>query len=168
MDNDVVKRTAYDKLVTKSNAIIPSTSELVTKTQYHSDKQGLEKKIESVDKKIPNTSWLVKKTDYNAKLQRLNKNKIPRFTGLVTTATLNTKATEIGNKIPHINNLPTKATVNTKARNLKKKIPVTSTLVRETCYNNKITKNEDKIHSVSDFDTKLKSINTKVNKTSTY
>ena len=38
----------YDELVTKVNAIdtkIPSTNGLVTKKQYDSDKQGLEKKI---------------------------------------------------------------------------------------------------------------------------
>ena len=44
VDNDVVKKTVYYKLVTKVNAIdakIPSTSWLVTKTQYDSDKQDL-------------------------------------------------------------------------------------------------------------------------------
>ena len=40
MDNDVVKSTVYDKLVTKSNAIdarISSAIGLVTKTQYDLD-----------------------------------------------------------------------------------------------------------------------------------
>ena len=44
MDNDVVKKTVNDHLVTKVNAIdteIPSTSELVTKTEYDSDRLGL-------------------------------------------------------------------------------------------------------------------------------
>ena len=70
VDNNVLKRKGYDKLVIKFNVIdtkIPCTSGLVTKTQYDSDKQGLEKKIE-VGKKTPNTSGLVKKTDCNAKL----------------------------------------------------------------------------------------------------
>ena len=43
-----------NQLITKVNAIdrkIPSTSELVTKTQYDSDKQSLQRKIEDVDKK---------------------------------------------------------------------------------------------------------------------
>ena len=43
MDNDVVKKTVNDHLVTKVNAIdteIPSTSELVTKTEYDSDRVG--------------------------------------------------------------------------------------------------------------------------------
>ena len=44
----------FDKLVVKINAIdtkIPSTSILVTKTQYASDKQGLERKIGDVGRK---------------------------------------------------------------------------------------------------------------------
>ena len=55
-----------NQLVTKVNAIdtkIPSTSGLLTKTQYDWDKQDLERKIEDVDKKMPNTSELVKKID---------------------------------------------------------------------------------------------------------
>ena len=46
-------------MVTKVKAVdskIPITSGLVTKTQYDSDKQGIEKKLEHVDKKVPNTS----------------------------------------------------------------------------------------------------------------
>ena len=50
------KKTVYDKLVTKVNAIetkIPSTSELVTKTQYGADKHGFEKKIRMLTKIFP-------------------------------------------------------------------------------------------------------------------
>ena len=48
MNNDACQKTEHDKLVTKINAFdtkIPSTSGLVTKTQYDSGKQGPEKKI---------------------------------------------------------------------------------------------------------------------------
>ena len=72
MDKGVVKKTVYNQLVSKANAIdtkIPSTSELVTKTQYDSDKQDLEKRIEGVDKEIPNTSGLVRDTKYNTKIR---------------------------------------------------------------------------------------------------
>ena len=41
---------------------------------------------------------------------------IPSITGLVTTATLNTKATKIVNKRPDITNLATNATLNTKGK----------------------------------------------------
>ena len=61
--DNVVNENKHDKLVMKINASdtkLPSTSELVAKTQYNSDKQNLEKKIEDVDKNVHNTSGLVK------------------------------------------------------------------------------------------------------------
>ena len=118
-------------MVTKVNATdskIPSTSGLVTGTQYDLDKQGLEKKFEDVDKKIPNSSGLVKKTDWISddfclvtKPQRLKtkylilliwlwwllwiqkphkfKCKIPDIPNLAIKTALNPKVTEIENKI---------------------------------------------------------------------
>ena len=62
----------YNQLVSKANAIdtkIPSTSELVTKTQYDSDKQDLEKRIEGVDKEVLNTNGLVRDTKYSTKIR---------------------------------------------------------------------------------------------------
>ena len=63
--NDV-KKTVYDKLVTKINAIdtkIPSTIGLFTETQYYSNSQGLAKRIADIDKKILNDSGLIKDID---------------------------------------------------------------------------------------------------------
>ena len=57
VNNDVVKKTVYDKLVAKVNNI--DTSGFVLKTKYTADKSDLEKKISDADKKIPNTSRLV-------------------------------------------------------------------------------------------------------------
>ena len=57
----MLPKTLYDKLFNKvndSDTKIPGTIGLVTKAQFHSDKQGLEKKIQDVD----NTSGLIKKT----------------------------------------------------------------------------------------------------------
>ena len=54
----MLKKTVYDKLVSKVNSI--DTSAFVLKTKYDTDKTELEKKI-------PDTSGLVKKADYNAK-----------------------------------------------------------------------------------------------------
>ena len=45
----VVKKIVYDKLITKVNVI--DTSGFVLKTQYDTDKLGLEKKVKDVDKK---------------------------------------------------------------------------------------------------------------------
>ena len=57
--NDIVKKTVYDKLVTKVNNI--DTTGFVLKTTYDTDKPDLEKKISNVEKKIPDTRELVKK-----------------------------------------------------------------------------------------------------------
>ena len=63
VNNEVVKKTVYDKLVAKVSAI--DTSGFVLKKQYTTDKSGLEKKVNGADKKIPDASGLVKKIDYN-------------------------------------------------------------------------------------------------------
>ena len=85
MDHDAVKNTMFNKLVIKVNAIdtkAPSTTELVTKIQYNSEKQALEKSIKDVD--------------YNTKITEI-KNKIPSATELVTTTILSTRFTWIEN-----------------------------------------------------------------------
>ena len=48
MNNDAVKKTVYDKLITKINTI--DTSGLFPYIQYNSDKQNLKKEIENVSK----------------------------------------------------------------------------------------------------------------------
>ena len=61
----------FSKFVRKalrSKLKITSTSGLLPKTQYNSNKEGLEKKIKHVVKKIHNMSGVVKKT--SLKLQR--------------------------------------------------------------------------------------------------
>ena len=67
--NDVVKKTACDKLVAKVNSI--DTSRFVLKTKYDTDKSEIENRI-------PDTSGLVKQTDYNAKITGIE-GKIPRL-----------------------------------------------------------------------------------------
>ena len=59
--NEVIKKTEYNKLVTKVNNI--DTSGFILKTKYDVDKLEIEKKI-------PDTSNLVKKTIYNTKLAK--------------------------------------------------------------------------------------------------
>ena len=65
MNNDVVKKTVYDKLVAKVNNI--NTAGFVLKTTCDTDKSDLEKNISDTDKKIPDTTALAKRTDLNAK-----------------------------------------------------------------------------------------------------
>ena len=59
VNNVVVKKTVYDKLVAKVNNI--DTNGFFLKTTYDADQAELEKKN-------PNTSRFAKESDYNAKI----------------------------------------------------------------------------------------------------
>ena len=101
--NDVVKKDAYDKLVTKVNAIQLNnidTGKFVLKSKYDTDKSELVNKI-------PNTGGLVKKADYDSNISEIN-GKILNVTNLAsktalttveTALTTDTKVTEIENKL---------------------------------------------------------------------
>ena len=78
--NDAVKKTVYDKSVTKVNYV--DTSDFVLKTIWNT-------KITELENKFPNASNLVKKTDYNTKITELE-NKIPDISNLTTKAALTT------------------------------------------------------------------------------
>ena len=81
-DNDVVKKSVFDKLVIKINTNlsrintisikVPCTNQQVSKTQFDSDKQNLKKRFRMVigDQKIPHNSGIVKKTDLKQKSQK--------------------------------------------------------------------------------------------------
>ena len=107
VDNDSVKNTMYDKVVTKVNAI--DTGVFALKNHCNIDKPGLEKKIDDADKKMANTSGLVKRTDYNAKITEI-KGKMSSITGLAFTATFN----EAENQILNVSYLLNKSDYNTK------------------------------------------------------
>ena len=82
--NDVVKKTDYNKLVTKVDNI--DTSGLVKKTDYNTKITEIEDKIPhttnlatktaltTVENKIPDTNSLVKKSDYNTKITGIENN----------------------------------------------------------------------------------------------
>ena len=92
--NDVIKKTEYNKLVAKVNAI--DTSDFVLKTKYDTDKPELENKI-------PDTSGLV-----NTKITEIEV-KIPDISNLAPkTALFN-----VENKMPNVSNLATKTTLAT-------------------------------------------------------
>ena len=96
VNNDVFKKTVYDKLVAKVNNI--DTSGVVLKTKHIADKTEL-------GKKIPDMSNLVKK----AKLTELE-NEIPDVSSLATKTTL----TAVENKIPDVSCAVKKTDYNTK------------------------------------------------------
>ena len=107
VNNEVVKKTEYDKLVTKVNNINIGTGKFILKSDYDADKTELENKIPdvsgfasktalaTVENKIPSISNLATKTA----LSKI-KNKTP-VSNLATTAALTT----VENKIPSISNL---------------------------------------------------------------
>ena len=60
--NDVVKKTEYNKLVTKLDNI--DTTNFVSRTKYEKDGSDFEDKINKVEKKVPDVSDLVKKNRF--------------------------------------------------------------------------------------------------------
>ena len=74
--NDVVKKTEYDRLVSKLNGI--DTIHFVSRTKYKKDGSDLEKKISDVDKKIPIS---------NTKVTEIE-GKIPSISSLATNSAL--------------------------------------------------------------------------------
>ena len=94
--NDVVKKTAYDKLVAKVNNI--DSSDFVLKTKYQTNKTELEKNI-------PDVTDFVKKANFTEL-----ENKIPDISNLVTKTALTT----VENKEPDVSSLVKKIDYDTK------------------------------------------------------
>ena len=102
---NVVKKTAYDKLVAKVISIDNDT--FVLKTKYDIDKTELENKI-------PNTIGFVKKTDYNTKITEID-GKIPDVSSLARQNALTT----VENKITDVSSLAKKHIIMQKLLKLK-------------------------------------------------
>ena len=128
--NDVVKKTDYNKLVTKVD--IKDTGGLVKKTDYNT-------KITKIEGKIPDTSNFATKTALTTV-----ENKISDISSLATKTAL----TSVENKIPDTINLATKTALTA----VENKIPDTSNLVKKADYNTKITDIENNIEKVQAFD----------------
>ena len=114
VQNDVFKKTEYDKLLAKADNI--DTSRFVLKIKYDTDKSELENKISD-------TGGLVKKTDYDAKITEIEGN-IPDLSNLVTKTALTT----VENKIPNVSGLAAKDELNT----IDGKIPNITGLIRKS------------------------------------
>ena len=114
VENGLVKKSDYNKLVTNVDNI--DTTNFVLKTKYEKDGSDLENKISDVDKKIPDVSGLVKKTDFNSKITEVE-GKIPSITGLVTNSAL----TAVENKIPDVSSLVKKTDYDAKISEIENK-----------------------------------------------
>ena len=106
VNNEVVKKTKYDKLVTKVNNINIGTGKFILKSDYDADKTEIENKI-------PNISNLATKAALTS-----TENKIPNISNLASKAAPNT----IENKIPDVSNLVKKVTMTLKVKILKTNI----------------------------------------------
>ena len=141
--HDAVKKTEYDKLVTKVDKI--DTARFALKNTYDTDKSDLEKKISDADKKIPDTSKLTKKTDLNAKITEIE-SKIPSISGLATNS---------------VKNVVKKTGHDTKISKIEKKLTDQNydKYITTTEFNNLFTAN---LVRKTDFDTKLIRFNKKL------
>ena len=139
--NDVVKKTTYNTLENKVDAI--DTSGFVTRTKFTTDTNALDNKIDKVEKKIPDISGLATKSsvtrliieqeDYTDKIKK----KIPDISGLAS----KTELTDVENKIPDIGGLATASALTS----VENKIPDITSLITKI-----------------DFDAKLKNISERV------
>ena len=119
--NDVVKKTEYNKLVTKVDNIDATK---FCQKKYEKDGTDFEDKINKADKKIPDDTSLVKKTD--TKVTEIQ-GKIPDVSSLVIKSAL----TVVENKIPDVSSLVKKADFNTKVTEIEGKIPDVSSSVKK-------------------------------------
>ena len=109
--NDVVKKTAYNTLKTKFDAI--DTSGFVTRIKFTIDTNALDDKIDKVEKKIPDVSLLATKsngtyliTEAEDIIDKIEK-KIPDISGLAS----KTELTAVENKIPDVTGLVKKVII---------------------------------------------------------
>ena len=167
--NDIVKKTEYNKLVTKVDNT--DTTNFVKKNKYEKDGLDFEDKINKIDKKIPDISSLVTKTDFNTKVIKIE-GKIPSISGLAT----NPELTAVENKIPNVSSLVKKTDYNTKIRDIEKKItdhnhdkyittPEFNTLAADV-FNARVAAQTD-LMKKSEFDFNLKGISDRVTKNKT-
>ena len=78
VNNDVVKKTVYNKLVTKVNNI--DHTGFVLKIKYDTDKSDLERKLVMQKKRFLKQVDLIKKTNLNAKITEIE-GKLPSTSG---------------------------------------------------------------------------------------
>ena len=107
--NDVVKKTEYNKLITKVDNT--DTTNFVKKNKYEKDGSDFEDKISKIDKKYQMLVVWLKKTDFNSKISKVE-GKIPSITCLAT----NSELTAVENKIPNVSSLVKRTDYNTKIR----------------------------------------------------
>ena len=155
LKNEVVKKSEYDELIKKVNAI--DTSKLVNKTNYNA-------KIKDIEDEIPDITNLATTAGLNAKINDF-KYEISSISGLATTATLSA----VKKKIPDVNTLVNKADYDAKISVMKKKIFTTSdcnkprnNIPHARITEKKVMKHIGNFVKKTDFNDKLKHVNRKI------
>ena len=155
--NDVVKKTIYNTLKNKVDAI--DTSVFVTRTKFTTDTNALDDKIDKVEKKILDISGLATRlsvthliTEQEEYIDKVKK-KIPDISGLASKTELTdvenrisdisgvataSALTAVENKIPDITNLITKTDFDAKLRNISDR--VTNNKSKDILLDNEIIK----------------------------
>ena len=139
--NDVVKKTTYNILKNKVDAI--DTSAFVIRTKFTTDVNALDDKIDKVEKKIPDISGLATKSsvtrliteqeDYTDKVKK----KIPEISGLAS----KTELTAVENKIPDVSGLATASALTA----VENKIPDITSLITKTDFDAKFKNISDRV-----------------------
>ena len=163
--NDVVKKTTYNTLKNKVDAI--DTSGFVTRTKFTTDTNALDDKIDKVEKKMPDISGLATKSsvtcliteqeDYTDKVKK----KIPDISGLAS----KTELTAVENKIPGVSGLATASALTA----VENKIPDITSLIKKTYFDAKLKNISDRVTNNKSkdllLDNELKTLKTLIDST---
>ena len=160
--NDVVKKTTYNTLKNKVDAI--DTSAFVTRTKFTIDTNDLDDKIEKVEKKMPNINGLATKSSVTILVKDLDdridkvKKKIPDISGLVS----KTELTAVENKIPDVSGLATTSALTA----VENKIPDITSLITKIDSDTKLKRVSDRVTNNKSkdilLDNELKKLKTRV------
>ena len=132
--NDVVKKTTYNTLKNKVDAI--DTSKFVSRTKLTTDTNVLDDKIDKVEKKIPDISGIATKSSVTRLITEQEddtdkvKKKIPDISGLAS----KTELTDVENKIPDVSGLATASALTA----VENKIPYNTSLITKTDFDAKL------------------------------
>ena len=160
--NEVVKKTAYNTLKNKVDAI--DTSKFVSRTKFTTDTNYLDDKIDKVEKKIPDISGLATKSsvtrliteqeDYTDKVKK----KIPDISALAS----KTELTAVENKISDVSRLAATSALTA----VENKIPDITNLITKTDFDTKLKSVSDRVTNNRSkdilFDNELKNLKTRV------
>ena len=126
--NDVVKKTTYNTLKNKVDAI--DTSGFVIRTKFTTDVNALDDKIDKVEKKIPDISGLATKSSVTRLIteQEDHTNKVKKKIPDISSLASKTELTAVENKIPDVSGLAAASALTA----VENKIPDITSLITKT------------------------------------